>query len=254
MNPPHRQLQLFPTTGYFAARLGADFFNAVPTSPGVYFFYGEEDRLLYIGQSKNLRKRMGSYRFVNIEKHSKRIVRMVRRIQRADWRVCETGSAAILLEKELLLEHRPPFNRAGVWIPPPWWLAIELDGASLAVRLIREPEEEVQHCLGPLPSGGRYVLGAMMRLMHRWQHPSVALWDFPLGMLRDLAPLSMRLPVSEDANSVLAELVTLLSGGVSVLPVRWEEEIAAMPESPEKEFWAEQCKQLVDWRSRICMC
>src|SRR3954467_9945817 len=35
--------------------------RALPKSPGVYFFYGVDDRLLYVGKAKCLRERVRSY-------------------------------------------------------------------------------------------------------------------------------------------------------------------------------------------------
>src|SRR5687768_17536708 len=70
--PRLRHPLLFVTSGPLTARLGAAFFKSVPPGPGVYFFYDGGGRLLYIGQSHNLRRRIGSYRFVNAERHARR--------------------------------------------------------------------------------------------------------------------------------------------------------------------------------------
>ena len=106
-------------------RLGADFFRSLPSVPGVYFFYGKAGELLYIGQSLDLKARIGSYRHVTPEKNPKRTLKLVHRIVRIEWKECATQAEAIELERVLLLEHRPPFNRAGVWKGDPWWLKIE---------------------------------------------------------------------------------------------------------------------------------
>jgi excinuclease UvrABC nuclease subunit len=83
--------------------------------PRVYFFHGGDGELLYIGQSLDLRERIGSYRHVTPEKNPKRTLKLVHRIVRIEWKECSTQTEAIDLERVLLLEHRPPFNRAGVW-------------------------------------------------------------------------------------------------------------------------------------------
>ena len=114
-----RQPALFALPSPLAARLGATFFAALPEGPGVYRFRGMNGELLYIGQSSNLRERVGSYRYVSGSSHPCRLVRMVARAYRLDWEPCLTAAAAIALEARLLLEHTPPFNRAGVWQAPP---------------------------------------------------------------------------------------------------------------------------------------
>ena len=35
--------------------------SSIPDVPGVYLFYGRDDRVLYIGKAKSLRKRLASY-------------------------------------------------------------------------------------------------------------------------------------------------------------------------------------------------
>ena len=64
-----RQPLLFATASPLVARFGADFFGSLPTDPGVYFFYDEGGKLLYIGQSGCLKHRLGSYRHVDPDRH-----------------------------------------------------------------------------------------------------------------------------------------------------------------------------------------
>lgn len=72
------------------------------------------------------------------------------------WKECATPEDAIELERSLLLEHRPPFNRAGVWKVDPWWLKIEATTDRLNLELVRE------ECgTSPLPSSFRYVLSLL---------------------------------------------------------------------------------------------
>jgi hypothetical protein len=119
-----RQLRLLQVTNPITTRVGSEVFAGLPQCPGVYFFYDVSDKLLYIGQSLNLRARVTSYRHVSPERHPRRILRLVHRISRIEWQTCETPEAAIELERVLLLQHRPPFNRAGTWQAPPWNLQL----------------------------------------------------------------------------------------------------------------------------------
>lgn len=125
-----RQLKLFHLENPLTLRFGNDFFRSLPEGPGVYFFHGSDGRLLYIGQSSNLRARLGSYRHVDQSRHPKRTLRLVARVTRIDWKECATADEAVELESTLLLEYRPPFNRAGVWKGEPWWLVMEVETAS----------------------------------------------------------------------------------------------------------------------------
>ena len=148
-----RQLRLFNLRDPLTVRFGAHYFRSLPAQPGVYLFYGSEDDLLYIGQSSDLKTRIGSYRHVTTDKNPGRTLRLVSRITRIEWRTCITAAEAVELERILLLEHRPPFNRAGVWQGDPWWLNVKIEAGkgtiqSLAksirhgvTRLTRESEQ-----------------------------------------------------------------------------------------------------------------
>ena len=81
------QLKLFHIENPLSMRLGSDFFRALPSVPGVYFFHGKDDELLYIGQSLDLKARIGSYRHVTPEKNPKRTLKLVHRIVRIEWKV-----------------------------------------------------------------------------------------------------------------------------------------------------------------------
>ena len=233
-----RQSALFATSGPLAGRLGAAFFASLPAGPGVYRFDGEDDRLRYIGQSSNLRARVGSYRFVNGASHSRRIVRMVARVFRAAWEECPSAAEAIALESRLLLEHSPPFNRAGVWQPPPWWLILSAAENSLRVKLCREDETENAPALGPLPSGFRYTFAALMRCLYRWQWPAVAWWGLPHGMARATIAPAQEIALPADSADLVPALRAFITSGSPETLAALTAGIAALPpESQEGMFW-----------------
>ena len=157
-----RQLKLFQLESPLTLRFGSEFFRTLPQSPGVYFFYDGEGHLLYIGQSSDLRARIGSYRHVTPEKHPRRTLRLLSRVALIDVQTCDTAAEAFELERVSLLAHRPPFNRAGVWKGDPWWLKIEAVSDRLNLELIREESDT-----GPHPPAFRYVLGSLVRCLYR---------------------------------------------------------------------------------------
>ena len=52
--------------------LGVEFFRSAPAKPGVYLFLGEGKRVLYVGQSKNLRLRLSYYKNAQPEREPRR--------------------------------------------------------------------------------------------------------------------------------------------------------------------------------------
>lgn len=80
----------------------------VPTAAGCYLFFDEKDELLYVGKAKNLRKRVATY-FQKNQK-SPRTALMVGKIARLEVRVVNSEMEALILENNLIKQHRPRFN------------------------------------------------------------------------------------------------------------------------------------------------
>jgi hypothetical protein len=234
-----RQLKLFHLENPLTLRFGNDFFRSLPEGPGVYFFHGNDGRLLYIGQSSNLRARLGSYRHVDQSRHPRRTLRLVARVARIEWKECASADEAVELERILLLEYRPPFNRAGVWKGEPWWLALEAETGSLTLRLLREASPGG---LGPLPPSSRHSLGTVVRALLRAASPTWTLSDFPLGLMSSAMPLECRLQVSSPSNFVRALTAALAGDLVALLA-----ELEALPRpatATEQTYWQEERERL----------
>lgn len=89
--------------------LSEDALDAIPNTPGVYLFYGDDDTPLYVGKSIQLRQRVRSH-FSGDYRVAKDL-RLSQQIRRVDWR--ETGGeiGALLLEAKLVKDLAPVHNR-----------------------------------------------------------------------------------------------------------------------------------------------
>ncbi|HWH07476.1 MAG TPA: exonuclease domain-containing protein [Candidatus Paceibacterota bacterium] len=89
-------------------RLPNDSLGTLPNSSGVYFFYGPEDELLYIGKSKNMRTRARSH-FRRTDMQGRRITDDAAHVQG----VATSGElSALILESSLIKKELPLYNRA----------------------------------------------------------------------------------------------------------------------------------------------
>ncbi len=81
--------------------------KSLPELPGVYQFYDDE-KIIYIGKAKNLKKRVSSYFSKNHEsKKTKLLVRSIRKIEKI---IVDTEMDALLLENNLIKKYQPKYN------------------------------------------------------------------------------------------------------------------------------------------------
>ena len=80
----------------------------MPDSPGVYQYYDREDKILYVGKAKNLKKRVSSY-FTKTHENGKTRV-LVSKIARIEHIVVKTETDALLLENNLIKKYQPKYN------------------------------------------------------------------------------------------------------------------------------------------------
>lgn len=85
--------------------------NPLPETPGVYFFLGEDDAILYIGKATVLADRVQSYfRDDLAETRGPKLVLMRDRARSIGWIALDSVLEALLLEGGLIKKHQPPYN------------------------------------------------------------------------------------------------------------------------------------------------
>ena len=80
----------------------------IPNSPGVYKFLNKDSEIIYVGKSKNLKKRVNSYFRKKIE--NKKIKKMVKEVSKIECVLSESEHDALLLENNLIKEDKPKYN------------------------------------------------------------------------------------------------------------------------------------------------
>jgi len=82
--------------------------QTLPDNPGVYQYFDKDDKLLYVGKAKNLKKRVTSY-FNKVHDTGRTNV-MVKKIASVKHIVVPTESEALLLENNLIKKLQPRYN------------------------------------------------------------------------------------------------------------------------------------------------
>lgn len=81
----------------------------LPHAPGVYIMHDEADTIIYVGKAINLHNRVRSYFRKNIGR-GPQIDKMVTLISRFEYIVTDSELEALVLENNLIKEHRPKYN------------------------------------------------------------------------------------------------------------------------------------------------
>ncbi len=82
--------------------------KVAPEKPGVYRMIGADEKVLYVGKAKNIKKRIVAYSHIN--KLPYRLQRMVSEIRRMEFIIVENEAKALLMENELIKRLEPRYN------------------------------------------------------------------------------------------------------------------------------------------------
>jgi excinuclease ABC subunit C len=135
----------------------------IPTKPGCYIYRDEAGSILYVGKAINLRSRVRSY-FRQSTQHGARIERLVRKIRDIETIVVDSELEALVLECNLIKEHRPPYNvrmRDDKSYP---YIAITKE-AFPRVIFTRNPKRSLGKTFGPYTSA--YSVRETLQTLHK---------------------------------------------------------------------------------------
>lgn len=81
----------------------------LPGKPGVYIMHGEKDEIIYVGKAVSLKNRVRQY-FQSSRNKGAKIEQMVTHITRFEYIVTDSELEALVLECNLIKDHRPKYN------------------------------------------------------------------------------------------------------------------------------------------------
>lgn len=137
--------------------------SLLPAVPGCYIYRDESEKVLYVGKAISLRNRVRSY-FQDSAKHGPRIGRLVTKVRDIEWIVVDSELEALVLECNLIKEHRPPFNvrlRDDKSYP---YITITKE-AFPRVMFVRRPHRDGGKYFGPYPSA--FAVRDTLQILHK---------------------------------------------------------------------------------------
>jgi DNA polymerase III epsilon subunit family exonuclease len=139
-----------------------------PSRPGVYFFRGRNDQVLYVGRARDLRSRLRSY--FRSDRQRPAVEAAVAAAERIEWRVTGSELEAALEELRLIRELRPPGNARVARPERHVWLRQRGDAV---VATQKPPSNKLLQ--GPLRSRRTAQLAARVLLPEELARPEAAL-------------------------------------------------------------------------------
>jgi len=141
--------------------------QSLPTSAGVYQYFDEKGKLLYVGKAKNLKNRVKSYwrfspDFKPNPSQSSRILKMLSEANKLEYIVVETEDDALILENSLIKQLKPKYNillRDDKTYP---YIYIDESQDYPRFEITRKVVKGKNITYyGPFPTGGRALLNAL---------------------------------------------------------------------------------------------
>ncbi len=127
------------------------FMKTASTQPGVYRMLDGSGEILYVGKAKSLKARLASY--FRAQGQSAKTAAMVAKIRGIETIVTNSEGEALILEQNLIKEHRPPYNillRDDKSYP---YIFLS-EGKWPRLALHRGVKRKKGHYFGPYPSSG----------------------------------------------------------------------------------------------------
>jgi excinuclease ABC subunit C len=125
----------------------------IPKGSGVYLFREATGRVLYVGKAINLKHRLASY-LKTPERHAPKTALMLRKMAQVDVILTATGREALILERNLIKEHRPRYNVMLRDDKNYLCLRLDLKENFPALRFVRRFNPDGALYFGPYASGG----------------------------------------------------------------------------------------------------
>lgn len=131
----------------------AEELKKLPDQPGVYIMHDAKDAIIYIGKAVSLRKRVHQY-FQKSHDEGIKKAQMVKQIARFEYIITDSELEALVLECNLIKEHRPKYNtmlRDDKTYP---YIRVTLGDDFPRVLFSRQQKKDKSRYFGPYTSAG----------------------------------------------------------------------------------------------------
>ena len=125
----------------------------LPGKPGVYLMHDEKDAIIYVGKAISLKNRVRQY-FQSSRNKGAKIEQMVTHISRFEYIVTDSELEALVLECNLIKEHRPKYNTMLMDDKTYPFIIVTVNEPFPRVMMARRMKKDKAKYFGPYTSAG----------------------------------------------------------------------------------------------------
>ena len=125
----------------------------LPGKPGVYLMHGEKDEIIYVGKAISLKNRVRQY-FQSSRNKGPKIEQMVTHITRFEYIITDSELEALVLECNLIKEHRPKYNTMLMDDKSYPFIKVTVQEPFPRIMLARQMKKDKAKYFGPYTSVG----------------------------------------------------------------------------------------------------
>lgn len=214
----------------------------LPGKPGVYLMHDEKDAIIYVGKAISLKNRVRQY-FQSSRNKGAKIEQMVTHISRFEYIVTDSELEALVLECNLIKEHRPKYNTMLMDDKSYPFIKVTVNEPFPRVMLARQMKKDKAKYFGPYTSAG--AVKDTIELIRKLYHIRSCNRSLPKDIGKERSCLNYHIHQcqapcqgyisQEEYRKSIDEVVRFLNGHYDLVLKELEEKMMAASDSLEFE-------------------
>ena len=214
----------------------------LPGRPGVYLMHDETDQIIYVGKAISLKNRVRQY-FQSSRNKGVKIEQMVTHIRRFEYIVTDSELEALVLECNLIKEHRPKYNTMLMDDKAYPFIKVTTGEAYPRIMLARQMKKDKARYFGPYTSS--QAVRDTIDLIHKLYHIRSCNRSFPKDIGKERPCLNYHIKQceapcqgyisQEEYRKSIDEVIRFLNGNFDMILKDLEDKMMAASEALEFE-------------------
>lgn len=219
----------------------------LPAKPGVYLMHDEKDAIIYVGKAISLKNRVRQY-FQSSRNKGVKIEQMVTHIARFEYIITDSELEALVLECNLIKEHRPKYNTMLMDDKTYPYIKVTVNEEYPRVLFSRQLKKDKGKYYGPYTSAG--AVKDAIDLIHKLYRIRTCSRNLPKDIGKDRPCLNYHIKQcdapcqgyisKEEYGKNIAKALEFLNGNYAPLIKELEEKMKSAADAMEFEAAIEQ--------------